>query len=140
MASEILVAHSWLDTTLRADAALAAIVGTRIYEGVAPQGTAYPFVVFQTLSTLDYKPAAGGARVWTACEIMVKVIVEGESYSPASAAYDRIDALIKRATGTIAGGTIIASTRESALAYGEESNGKHYRHLGGTYRITARAA
>lgn len=142
---EPLVAKRWLRATLAADAALVALVGgalsPRICDGPAPEGTAYPCVVF-----LPYTPGRdlsviGGIRVWSELPYVVKAVHQAESYAdPLQTLAERIDALLHRASGEVDGGRVIACVRVSPLEYPEVKNSVQYRHLGGIYKLQVQSS
>lgn len=104
--------------------ALTALVGNRIFHQTAPQGTQYPFVVFQQQS---------GAPRWTFGGDPVERklwIVKGihTQSPPLEAIVDAIDDALDGALG-------LDSRRESDINYAEPADGTLYRHLGAIYRI-----
>lgn len=127
--------ESWLYSRLAGDATLAAAVGGRIYSYVAPATAATPFVVFSAQSPGYDVMGVGTARVMLNSLYQVKVVVQDASFSTATTAAHRIDALLHGATGAPAGGRVLGCVREGPLAYAEVSDGIEYRHLGGLYRI-----
>lgn len=133
---EPLRVNQWIYETLSGDATIASLVGTRIYEGLAPQGAALPFVVFQFMAGADVV-AVGAVRVMNSGLYQVKAICQGESYSPAAAIADRIDTLLQGANGSVSDGVIYGCTREQPLTLIEQEHGIQYRHVGGLYRVYA---
>jgi len=108
----------------------------RVAIDTAPQGTPFPYVLAGNLSAQDVSKV-GAIRVMVECVYVVRGVIAGQVYSPALAAIaDRIDALIHRQSGAIAGGgSIVASYREQVFRLPEVTSGVQYRHLGGQYRL-----
>jgi hypothetical protein len=137
---EPLVAKSWLRATLAADATLVALVGgagaPRIYDGPAPEGSAFPYVVFLPYTRGRDLSVIGEIRVWSELPYIVKAVHQAESYAdPLQTLAERIDALLHRSRGMVAGGEVIACVRTSPLEYPELKHSVQYRHLGGIYKL-----
>lgn len=128
-------AEEWLVTTL-ADATLAGLVPSGVWNMQAPENTAYPLIVFQMMAGNDYA-AVGANRIWTNLVYMVKVIGETADFSTLSAAAARIDALLHRASGNATDGTIWSCVREQTIRLPDAIAGRQYRQAGGLYRIYA---
>ena len=145
MANELLGLDAWLDTVLKGDSALRAVVGRRVYEGFAPdldpitkQAPAYPLVVFSVVSSPDVN--ALGARVLTKPLVRIVVIGEGDDYVAIQPGASRIDALVHNAEPvavTIGGETftVKGGVRERAIQKARYENQRRYNQLGGEYRI-----
>lgn len=131
--SEPFVAETWLYTTLAGDAALMGLA-TGVYADVAPEGAVFPFVVFTYQAGRDVA-TLNGNRIHTWATYQVKAITDQPSYGAVRTIADRIDALLHRATGTAADGTIFSCVREEPVRFTESASGKQYRHLGGLYRL-----
>lgn len=67
---EAAIAEKWLYGELAADAAVAALVGTRIYTGMAPHNATYPFVVFSLIDGFDH--TTQGVRLMADLEYLVE--------------------------------------------------------------------
>lgn len=139
MADELTRVDQWLYETLSGDAALGSAVGTRVYADVAPQGAAFPYLVFSYQGGSD-KRGVGTARYFVEALYLVKAVRQGESYQPLQTVMDRVDALLQGSSGgTATGGTVYASVREQSVRFPEVTEGRQYRHLGGVYRITVQS-
>lgn len=141
MASETMGVAEWLYITLRSSTAITTPTGGsaafRCYEDVAPQGAAWPYVVYSLVSAVDVNAIGGRATVnelWT-----VKAVAQTNTYNTLRAIANGIDAALnrQRGTATTAGITIAACERTEEVRRTEVSEGLHYRHLGGIYRIYA---
>lgn len=143
MASETLGIDSWLTSVLTGDATIVAAVGTRVYAEIAPTGAATPYIVFRMISTDDVGTSSAN-RIMVTEQRLVEAITEGQSFSPLKAIAERIDALLHRkpnsasqTIGTFAGVSILSSDRLRISRLAESEDGRHYRRLGGIYRISA---
>lgn len=131
---EIARALEWINDTLLADATLTGLVSTRVHDGLAPQGSAYPFVVFNHQGGYDAL-GVGSARVLNSGLYQIKAVTESDSYASAIAIADRIDEVLHSAAGSKDGAYVAACVREQPIMIIEVSNGIQYRHAGGLYRL-----
>lgn len=137
--NELIGVHRFLYQRLACDPELAGLVGERIYEErKAPQGAAYPLVLFNVQSATDLL-GAGAARLWMDAVVQVKA-VGPQATSELSPIADRLDALLHVAEPVVVslGETryqIHGSHRERAIKYDEVVAGQVYLHLGGLYRV-----
>lgn len=130
-------AEGWMTTVLKADTALAAVVSTRVYNTL--RTGPLPCVLFQLQAPGADLMVLGGTRVWTPLVYLVRGIAEQESYAGDLATIaNRIDAVLHRASGSNAAGTVFSCVRIRAFQMPEVANGMQYRHLGGLYEIKAR--
>jgi hypothetical protein len=129
----------WLNTALSGDASLAAVVGTRIYSDLAPDGAALPMVVYQMQAANDLM-TNGAARVWANTLFLVRGVAQRVSYDgDLITMANRIDAVLHGASGSNAEGNVWECVRERPFRLTEVgADGKQYRHLGGLYRILAK--
>ena len=137
---EINVAEQWLATTLKADAQLAALVDTRIFNKRRPsETTPFPCVIFQMQAAGDDLLVLGGVRVWSPLLFLVRGIAEQLSNEGNLATIaNRIDAVLHAQSGTATAGTVWVAVRERPFQMSEIINGRTFAHLGGLYRIQAR--
>jgi hypothetical protein len=133
-------AEQWLNTTLKADATLAGLVSTRIYNTRRPSATTpFPVVIFQLQAAGDDLLVLGGVRVWAPLLYLVRGIAEQTSYEGTLATIaNRIDTLLHAKSGTATAGTVWVAVRERAFQMSEIVDGRTFAHLGGLYRIQAR--
>lgn len=130
-------AEEWLFNTLNGDATLTGLLAGGVKPGgSAPQGTPYPFATFQHQAGNDYA-AVGAFRIWTNLVYLVKVVGRSADYQTLRTAVARIDALLHRASGTGADGTVWACVREQTIRMPEIVAGDQYRHDGALYRLYA---
>jgi hypothetical protein len=133
------VAEEWLSATLNGDPTLTALVPGAAWNTQADEGTSYPLVIYQMMSGVD-TAAVGAIRIWTDLVYMVKVIGETAAFLDVDVAAARIDALLHRASGTVADGTIVSCVREQTFRLSESiAGGLQYRQAGGLYRINAQS-
>ena len=135
--TEGLTVAGWLFERLSSDAQLASLING-VYDTVAPPDAVLPFVVISEVGTPTDTNALPASRVLVTGEWQVRVTVEGMSWQPAAAAVQRIDALLQGATASRIDGEVLGCTRVTTVKYPETSNGRHYRHLGGVYAVSAR--
>lgn len=133
---EMAAARQYLYGALHGDATLMALVHDVWPGGSAPEGTAFPFVVFQFMSGVPYA-AVGAYRIWNNMVWLVKAVGETADISALDTIVARIDTLLQRGSGTPAAGTIWSCVQETTIEYPETISGKQYRHLGATYRLFA---
>ena len=106
-----------------------------VFNGVAPQGTEPPFVVFQAMSKIeDYfaYTGRGGQAIY-----MVKAIDRSPWPKAAGAIDTQIDSVMQDASLSISGHTQISCRREEDIYLTEDQSGVIYQHIGGLYRIIA---
>lgn len=136
MANELLKAQKWIYDTLVNDAATTAIIGQRVYHGVAPKGTAYPFIVFSHQGGPDTQGVCT-VRIQANPVFQIKVISDGNPNQSARDVADRIDGLFQEAVTQISDGYVFSSRRTQPIDYVESkpNGGGHYTHLGGLFRL-----
>ena len=106
-----------------------------VFNGIAPQGTEPPFVVFSAMSKTDDYFAyteRGGQAVY-----MIKAIDRSPWPKSAGDIDTQIDSVMQDASLSIAGHTLIECRRESDIYLVEDLDGVTYQHVGGLYRIIA---
>jgi hypothetical protein len=143
---------TFLYLRLKNDAALAALVqpdpegdGPGVYEGAAPEGAEYPFVVFSVLVSPDIN-GNGALRVATRPLVRIYAVGQTESLVSLGPLANRIDALFgdqdNQARGVQGGLQVAGSHRERPFAPPPEAaeGGVIYRRLGGEYRLFVYAA
>lgn len=132
--NEVIRVNEWLYTVLAADSDVTDLVGTRIYDGLAPRGATYPVIIFNFLTGSDVM-AVGSIRVMNSGLYQVKAVAQATSYADVSPVADAIDSALHRASGSVGDGAILACRREQPIVYIEQVNDLQYRHMGGLYRI-----
>ncbi len=124
----------FLYNTLHGDSTLMALV-TDVYRDKAADAAIPPFVILTHQAGSDTL-TANAVRLMT--RSLYQVVVLGpDSMSPQMAqAAARIDALLKRTSGTVTGGLIDACYREQPLLLGQPPvNGMEWSKMGGLYRL-----
>ena len=134
----------WVEAQIVAQAeALDAInpgLSGRIFSVVAPQGTPYPFIVYQCQSPPRDVRGVGVYRVMIDPLYVVKVVAQVMSYDPLAPVARVLDIALTSASGSaVADGRILASVRNAGFHMVEIEAGTQYRHLGGEYRIQAQS-
>ncbi|WP_375425493.1 hypothetical protein [uncultured Friedmanniella sp.] len=138
-------AAGWAVTTLLADPEVTAVVGDRVYEGLAPKSAAaYPLLTVQSYGDpvdTNYQ----GSRALTTVEVIVRVWDSVPDSKPSSAgriapAADRIDALLSPVYNVVRpGGVICSSERIAEVASTEFRDGNVVRALGGRFTVVVGA-
>ena len=106
-----------------------------VFNSLAPQETAPPFVVFQAMSKVDdyfSYTGRGGSAIY-----MVKAIDRSPWPKTAGDIDTQIDSVMQDASLSITGHALLSCRRESDFYLAEDQNGVIYQHIGGLYRIIA---
>lgn len=144
LGAEQVLVDAWVEARIALQgAALEAIsigLSTRVFADFAPEGTIYPFIIYQCQSPPRDVRGVGVSRVMVDTLYIVKAVAQASSYAPLAPVAKVIDAAMTSAAGSaVADGAIFASVREEGFHMVEIEAGKQYRHLGGQYRIQAQA-
>jgi hypothetical protein len=113
----------------------------RVWEGVAPEGTPYPFLTF-TVGEIRVVGGVGLVEIMARIPLTLKAVTQGESYAPLVPLVNRAVALISgqanipTVTPGIAG-LVLTCERIGGIQYPERDGGIEYRHLGGLYEVLA---
>lgn len=134
--NEIGRAQKWIYDKLEADSDIANVVGARIYANQAPEGAAFPLILFSYQSGFDTR-GIGTCRIQTNPIFQIKVICEGAPGSSILLVADRIDVLFQEAVTEISEEYVFSSRREQPLQYAEPKPGsaEFYTHTGGLFRL-----
>lgn len=138
---EPLAVDQWIMATLTNDPPLQALLGAdyanRVWSDLAPEHVSGIVVVSQYQDDGNDLLGVGTARWATRGTWVVKAITPGMSYEPLRLIYQRVDAILHGASGSVADGPVFAFVREGPVRYPEQANDQHYRHLGGRYTAWA---
>lgn len=125
---------------LSGDGTLTALLGTpptgvtkSIYHQEAPEGAAFPYVIFNKQAGTPYyalKSLAMDDEVW-----MVKGVDHSGGADSVDAIATRLNALLTDGSISISGSTQLYLRRESDVEYGEVTDGERYKHAGALYRL-----
>jgi hypothetical protein len=138
---EVLEAYSWIRTTLRAHTEVIAISGLadRIWIGVAPPDSTYPFITMNVLAATDRMGAARPRSIWADCLVLVRGTLNGPNPAALRPVALAIHKALHGKRGTTSVARIVASVRERPHSPPPETeNNQWYVHLGGEYRIKVR--
>lgn len=136
--TETTAAEKWLYETLHNDATILAVVSHRIYSYQAPQGTAFPYIVFELSDAPRDVVGVGARRIWSNLYYVVRVVWEGQGMAAYKSTVARIDTLLHARSGTSnSDGHVLGCVRESPVSYVEDDDGRRYNHQGGLYRLWA---
>jgi hypothetical protein len=140
MATETLAVARWLYQMLTNDVALQTLVQGKVFAYRAPEGTAFPYVLFQ-LQSSDLDSRIGETRLASRGRWVVKAVGKGSDFLPLRSIASRLDEVISGGSGLTMDGVIVACVREQPLEMLESSDsGEDYGHLGGIYQITVVSA
>ncbi|MDE2100089.1 MAG: hypothetical protein KGL39_22735 [Patescibacteria group bacterium] len=135
--SELSGAEKWLYSTLSGDATMQGLIGNpaRVYSGLAPEGSAFPYIVLRFLAGPD-TVAVGGVRIMTNPVYLVMGIDKSSSFATLASINAQIETLIGNQTGATSDTTILSCVREQPYERADsDSAGNVYRYLGGRYRL-----
>ena len=106
-----------------------------VYNGIAPMGTAPPYVVFQAMSKVDEYwsfTGRGGNAIY-----MVNAIDRSPWPKSAGDIDTQVDTVLQDASLSITGHALLWCRREEDIYLAEDQDGIIYQHVGGLYRIRA---
>ena len=116
-------------------AALTILQRASVHNTSAPDGTAYPFAVFQLVGGPPPHNALGARTYWEYL-YQCRVIDEGGSRNTILEALSRIDALLERQTLTISGAAIRAILRDAPLpTMAQVEAGTVFQQVGASWRF-----
>lgn len=134
----------WIETRLKSDSALVALIGgatPRIVSEEAAKGIIFPYVLISPLDPARPEYAVGVRAIAHAGIYLVRGVHATKSYGPPlETIAERIIAVLhgERGIADHANG-ISSSYLEAAFSLTEPRDSEQYRHLGGRFRITANA-
>lgn len=144
---EGLTVSAWVDSALTLDAGIQALLGgsysaarARVWEGIAPAGTPYPFVTFTVVEPRQINGVGVDAEIMSRVGLQVKAVTEGRSYTPIIALAARIHVVLGGklnvpVTFGASTGLMLTSERRASIQYPENASGAEYRHLGHLYEL-----
>jgi len=142
---EALGVAEWVVGTITADAEIQALLGVttalaaaaRTWDSVAPEGTPFPFIIFQIGDGTDWNPVGLGDRLMVTFPVTVRATDKAESYAATAPIARRLYALLtgNHNAPVSQGGLILTGRRATAIQYPEQVNGIEYRHIGGLFSI-----
>lgn len=130
---EAVIALEWLFATLSGDATLTALAPGGCFRALAPPNTPTPFVIVGYQSGVDVL-TMNAVRLFSQPLYMVKVVGPADITPTIAQGAARVDELLKRSSGTAAGGLILDCYREQPLLVDELVNGTQWVSIGGLYR------
>jgi hypothetical protein len=133
---ESYIGFLWLESVLGGDSTLAGYAPGGVWRGEAPPNTPTPFVVMAQQAGVDTN-TINAFRLLVEMLYQVKAVGPASSTATIASAASRIDALIGKppTSGSVAGGYVGASFRESPLMIDEIVNGEQWTTIGGLYRL-----
>ncbi len=135
MAAEITEAKNWIYDALYADLTLRAIIADRIYQDVAPQGSALPRIIYNYMGGGDVN-ALGTARLMTTPLFQIRIVTQGFPSAAAKTADGLMDAVLQNMRVTTSGQYVISAQRETPVDRVEyDANNTRFSNIGGLYRL-----
>jgi hypothetical protein len=124
-----------LYSALTGGTALAALLAgsASVYNVLAPQGAALPYVVFNWMTETPSHTFGGVAL--EDFQYQVKGVTEGPSMKRAGEIRDAIDNLLDDGIISVSGYGTRYIRRISGVSYAETVDGQRFNHRGGIYRI-----
>lgn len=123
---------------LTAGTTLTALGCTGVYYGVAPEGTAHPYVTISLVTATDSR--VFGAKATTREQWAVQAWDKGASHKRCKQLIDAADALLDEYDLPVGAGTAMCCRRIGELPdLSEESKGVVYRQAGARYELEVRA-
>lgn len=141
MADETDLVAQFIFMTLANDATIIGEVGdNNVFDTLAPQPVVpTKYITFHLQASATDLMLVGARRVWASGLWLIKMVGKGKEFSELLAGYNRIDALLHRASADVMEGKVVYSVREQEVRYVENDAGIVWRHLGGLYRIIAQS-
>lgn len=110
------------------------------YQGVAPAGTPFPYIVYWLLSGGNDRQTMTLNRIWSDPLYGVKVVDKAGGTGAIESIADAVDVALQGAEGFATGGVIVTCYRERILDQPERTDGVDYQNLGGEYRVIVKGA
>lgn len=140
--AEQALVDKWVEAQLAAEAVALNFIATdlsnKVFLEFAPEGTAYPFIIYQCQSPPRDVRGVGVTRVFVDTLYVVKAVAQTNSYdtlAPIARVIDR--AMTSQVGAPVSDGAVFSSIREEGFNLIEVDQGTQFRHLGGTYKIQA---
>jgi hypothetical protein len=142
MAHEVGLGLLWLIATLEGDSTLAGYAPGGVHRGMAPVGTATPFIVVNYQTGHDVT-TANKVRIMSNVTYQVKASGPVSQTADIVSAAGRIDELLdndETRNIPVTGGLILDSSRDEPVAYDEEEGaGEQQTNFGGLYSLEIRS-
>lgn len=130
--------YQWMYGVLAGDSQVNAVFGTRVYRKVLPQTAAYDHsLIMQYMGGGTVAPV-GSIRIYSNMLFMVKGTGKAGSYSQLRDGMNRVDGLLHRASGDIAGARILWCEHEEEVPLEPVVySGETYEQIAILYRVRA---
>jgi hypothetical protein len=114
--------------------ALGTVTPLAVYQGLAPQGSAPPYAVFNQQTARDeYTFTSRGISA----SYQVKIVSNRQFANEAQLAYDRVHRSLQDAPLTVTGYNLLRMRRETTIQFMDPDR---FWHVGGVYRIDIQEA
>jgi hypothetical protein len=134
----------WVEARFEDPAIVAALevidvgLSTRVFQDFAPEGTPYPFIIWQCQDPPRVIRGVGVSTVMIDTLYVVKAVAQVDSYAPMAPVARVIDSAMTSSTGSaVEDGFVLTSVRDRGFALVERDQGTQFRHFGGEYSIQA---
>jgi hypothetical protein len=138
--NELRAIDRFLYEHLTGSAPVAALVGNRVFETLAPEGAVTPFIVFAFVSARDVNTYGAGQRSFTEATYRIAAVNQDDGADTVGLVADAFEAALtglQNVSLTPEGVTLMGIFRTAPLRTVEEINGKRYSTVGGLFRIFA---
>ena len=102
---------------LLADVVMSALVGTRIYPSIAPQGVARPFIILRLISAVPHHTHDGAPS-----DLLEAARVQVDCYGPEYATVHALASKVDDVLGALSGPEISATRESAADGYENETS------------------
>lgn len=133
---EVVIGYQYIYATLSPDSVLTSDAPGGVHRSLAPPETMPPFVIMNYQSGSDVI-TMNAFRTMVSALFQIKCVGPASMITALTNGASRIDALLGSppTSGTVTGGLVAASYRESPLMIDEITNGEVWTNVGGLYRL-----
>lgn len=135
MPADLARVEQWMYGVLAADATVASICGTRIYAEEAPQGSAFPLVLFAHIGNTDVVRAYGNGRLSKVIYIVRAVGLGSSTQGALKTVADRFDPLLLVQNVIVDGVRINYVQHDQHTSRKDSSEGVPVSYLGSYYLV-----
>lgn len=140
MASDLSRAWRFIYNTLKADAALMALVDDQVHRGAVPAGGGLPAIIYAMIAPGDTIRVLGGEKLWS--RPVFKIVAVGQTTNglDLEPIADGIDRVLDNATGPAGDdGHVFVCSMLRPFELTDRTGAVVYQQLGAEYGITLKA-
>lgn len=140
--AEQVMIEEWVESTLKNHLAfdtISAGLSQRVFDGLAPRGAKYPFIVWQAQSPPRDIRGVGPHTIMVDAVYIVKAVAQAKSYMPLKDVAHQINEALVQTGVNVEGGYMLSIARERQHSQATIEEGTEFRHLGGVYQVQATA-